>query len=176
MSILKNQDLSFVTQELEFKLESTTSGATFSSDGIYRYLLWRRLREGNNFVLFVGLNPSTADESNDDPTIRRCKGFATKWGASGILVANLFAFRATYPKDLYAFEEPVGEMNDTWIRVASRIANRSIACWGNHGVYKERASAVLTCLENPACLHMTKAGQPGHPLYLPSTSQPLPMQ
>ena len=84
--------------------------ANFSRCRRYRYALWRRWAPGDDYVLLVGLNPSTADHRRDDPTIRRCIGFARDWGYSGLCVANLFAFRATYPRDLFAADDPVAPL------------------------------------------------------------------
>ena len=85
------------------------SGAIFSECKKYRYLLWRKWGKSphSKYVMFVGLNPSTADESIDDPTIRRCICFAKDWGYDGLFMANLFAYRATYPVDMFKFAEPI---------------------------------------------------------------------
>ncbi len=82
--------------------------ANFSRCRQYRYALWRQWGDGDDFMLLIGLNPSTGDHRQDNPTIRRCMGFAHDWGYSGLCVANLFAYRATYPKDLFAATDPVG--------------------------------------------------------------------
>ena len=102
----------------DFKCKNSTEriskGARFSVDRKYRYALWRHWN-GNkerNYVAFVGLNPSTADEKTDDPTIRRCMGFARSWGFNGIWMINAFAFRATKPKDMKAAIDPIGPDND----------------------------------------------------------------
>ena len=170
-----NQDSSSVHARLEARLSASPKGAVFSSDCRYRYLLWRVWAGTEGLVLFVGLNPSTADEQTDDPTMRRCKSFAESWGATGFLVANLFAYRATKPTDLYAASTPIGTATDNWIDTASSLAGLTIACWGNHGTYRDRATRVLPLLRNPHCLRMTKVGHPSHPLYLPGSCQPMPM-
>ena len=90
-------------------LEST---ADFSFCGQYRYTLTRVWSLERGLVLFVGLNPSTADAERDDPTVRRCVGYARRWGFGGVLVANLFAYRATDPRDLLAVSYPIGPRND----------------------------------------------------------------
>jgi hypothetical protein len=92
------------------------------------------------------------------------------------MVANLFAFRATLPSDLRATQSPVGPENDDWISAASAYAERTIACWGNHGTYLGRAAEVLPKLERSEYLKMTKANQPSHPLYLPGTYKPKPIR
>ena len=95
--------------------------ANFSRCRRYRYALWRRWAPGDDYGLLVGLNPSTADHRRDDPTIRRCIGFARDWGYSGLCVANLFAFRATYPRDLFAADDPVGPRNDAWQQLKDEL-------------------------------------------------------
>lgn len=149
--------------------------ANFSRCRRYRYALWRRWAPGDGFVLLVGLNPSTADHLRDDPTIRRCIGFARDWGYSGLCVANLFALRATYPEDLLAAEDPVGPRNDQWLRRLARNAGLVVGGWGNHGRYRDRADQVLPWLPEPHCLRLNQSGEPAHPLYLPRHLTPFPM-
>jgi hypothetical protein len=123
------------------------------------------------------LNPSTADAVRDDPTIRRCIGFAKAWGAGGMVVVNLFAYRASSPRILFAAEDPVGPQNDRHLlRVLSRAGQVVVAAWGSHGSYRDRDAEVLQLLMRRRihieCLGRTADGQPRHPLYLPA-SQPL---
>jgi hypothetical protein len=172
MSISMNQDLSIVRGNFRTELAARDSGAIFSGDRIYRYLLWRKWSDSLPLILFVGLNPSTADETQNDPTIRRCKAFAMKWGGGGVIIANLFAFRATFPDDLRAAVQPVGEENNSWIQIGSESASRTIACWGNNGSYLKRSAVVFPLLLRPEYLRITKAGQPSHPLYLPGSLKP----
>mgnify|MGYP001397548464 CR=1 FL=1 len=153
---------------------TTPTGAIFSPCQRYRYALWRRWEAEPSYVLFVGLNPSTADAERDDPTIRRCIGFARAWGYGGVLVGNLFAYRATLPRDLKAAGDPVGAENEVWLRGLAERANLVVAAWGNHGSFRQQAGAVLPLLPEPHALHVTQQGQPGHPLYLPRTCQPFP--
>jgi hypothetical protein len=167
-----NQNLSSTHVSLEAALNRAENGAVFSHDRRYRYLLWRRWSGSERLVLFIGLNPSTADETQDDPTIRRCRSFAESWSASGFMIANLFAYRATFPSDLRTEKSPVGNENDSWISAASGYAIRTIACWGNHGTHLGRAGEVLPLLVRPEYLRMTKTGQPSHPLYLPGILRP----
>jgi hypothetical protein len=173
MSILMIQDLSIVRTNLRTELTGRKNGAIFSDDRLYRYLLWRRWSNSLPLIFFVGLNPSTADETLDDPTIRRCKAFAMKWGAGGFMIANLFAFRATFPGDLRQAIEPIGSENDGWIGAGSEFASRTIACWGNNGSYLGRSSVVFPLLLRPEYLRITKEGQPSHPLYLPGGLEPV---
>lgn len=155
--------------------EGIGSGANFSRCRRYRYTLWRRWSNDGGQVMIIGLNPSTADAKRDDPTIRRCIRFARDWGAGGLVVVNLFAYRATYPVDLKAAPDPIGPRNDYWIR---RMAARSqvvVAAWGNHGALMDRAAKVQTMLRGKlCCLRRTAAGQPAHPLYLPAHLTPKP--
>lgn len=99
-----------------------TGGAHLSACGAYRYALRRTWDPARPAALFVGLNPSTADAERDDPTTRRCVRFARDWGFGGLLVGNLFAYRATRPRDLRAAAEPVGPENDWWLAALAREA------------------------------------------------------
>lgn len=141
--------------------------AILSKCGLYRYNLSRRWSDGKTCV-FVMLNPSTADASSDDPTIRRCIGFARREGCGGLVVVNLFALRATQPLALLAEKDPIGPMNDEFLIDA--IVNSSgpaIAAWGAHGTFMDRADTVRRMTDKPLwALGVTKAGQPRHPLYV----------
>jgi len=141
-------------------------GATLSPCGRYRYALWRRFGPGTE-VVFIGLNPSTADASHDDPTIRRCIGFARRWGHGRLTVVNLFAWRATDPSDLRAAEEPVGPDNMTTLQAAIARADQVIPCWGHLGDLHGQDQIVRRMLPSGArCLGFTKSGQPRHPLFV----------
>lgn len=155
------------------------SGAILSFCQRYRYALWRKWDPALPAMAWVMLNPSTADERSDDPTIRKCIGFAKRMNYGGIIVVNLFAWRATNPAQLPQVPEPVGPDNDT--SIASAIAYDfvgAVVCgWGRpaHRRVAVRALAVARILRagrvSPTCLHATKDGHPGHPLYLPYTSE-----
>ena len=146
------------------------TGATFSADGRYRYRLWRRWDRARPVVAFVMLNPSTADATRDDPTIRRCISFARAWGFGGVEVVNLFAYRATDPRVLRRARDPVGPGNDRQIARACREAALVVAAWGaSHA--GDRAAHVLRRLSAPRCFGTTRSGQPAHPLYLPRTAR-----
>jgi hypothetical protein len=147
-------------------------GANFSRCRRYRYNLWREWEPLKPRVLFIALNPSTADDRVDDPTIRRCIGYARDWGFGGLNVANLFAFRATHPADLKAADDPVGPRNDWWLRKLSAEAELVVAGWGNHGRFMNRADAVRHHLESIHCLKMNRSGEPAHPLYLRKSLRP----
>lgn len=146
------------------------SGAEFSDCKKYRYTLWRRWSSGP-VVMFIGLNPSTADETNDDPTIRRCIGFAKRWGFGGMFMMNAYAFRATLPKDMKRQKDPVGPGNDAAILRVSRLANLIVGAWGVHceTSRESRVCEIVGC--NVFCLGKTKGGRPRHPLYLNSLTQ-----
>lgn len=149
-------------------LVNSESGAFISPCRNYRYGLWRRWEDNAPYVLFIGLNPSTANEHEDDPTIRRCKRFAADWGYGSIYMANLFAFRATNPKDMLNSEGPVGKNNDDWLRKLSRDAGLIVCAWGSHGKHLGRDEKVNGLLAGYKlkCLGVTKDGQPRHPLYI----------
>jgi hypothetical protein len=158
---------------IELDLAPNSSGASFSPDRRHRYLLWRDTGSGHGTALFIGLNPSTAAESVNDPTIRRCITFSRNWGFSRLIVANLFAYRATKPADLRSSNEPIGPLNDQWIEFASRTADLTIAAWGNDGLWLGRHRSVLPLLVRPMCLGMTKQLAPRHPLYVHGGQQPM---
>jgi hypothetical protein len=124
-------------------------------------------------MLFVALNPSTADATNDDPTIRRCIGFARSWGFGGVIVANLFAYRSTDPAGLRRVADPIGPRNDWWLSKLSGESELTIAAWGIHGSLLERDQAVLPKLKNVHHLGLTRHGNPRHPLYLPKHARPI---
>lgn len=150
-----------------------TKAATISDCGRYRYHLARRWADGL-MLPFVMLNPSTADAAIDDPTIRRCVGFASDHGFAGIRVVNLFALRATDPSELRSQPEPIGPENDGWLEGTFAQAAREdlpvIAAWGVHGVFRDRDRQVVAIARRVgaqlACLGTSKAGHPRHPLYI----------
>ena len=140
--------------------------ASFSSCRTYRYSLSRIWDKQKKFVLFIGLNPSTADEEVDDPTIRRCSGYAQKWGYGGFIMVNLFAYRTTLPSNLKKVKYPVGKDNDKYIVKLSKKADITVAAWGNNGNLYSRDKQILNLVPNLKCLKVNKSGQPAHPLYL----------
>lgn len=150
----------------------------FSPNRLHRYTLWRNW--GNlrgNYVQFIGLNPSTADETQDDPTVRRCINYAKSWGYDGMCMTNAFAYRATDPYDMYDFQEPIGERNDEFLRAVSQGTNLVIACWGVHGSHLGRDRQVIELFKGEQSLHclgLTKDGCPKHPLYLRKDLKPIP--
>ena len=150
------------------------SSANFSRCRTYRYALRRQWNPRGPIVLFVGLNPSTADETADDPTIRRCVGFARDWGFSAMVMANLFAYRATDPRDLRVTHDPIGPRNNWWLASLPNQVDLVVAAWGIHGTLLDRDETVLRSLDRVCCLGRTKAGHPRHPLYLSRTATPAP--
>jgi hypothetical protein len=149
--------------------------ASFSSCRQYRYALWRTWDESKPYAMFIGLNPSTANETEDDPTIRRCIGFSKSWGFGGLCMVNLFAFRATEPRDMMSSNEPIGSENDLWIKQFSEDAGVIVAAWGNDGSFMGRSEKITTMLPGLKCLKTNKTGEPAHPLYQPGSAIPVDM-
>lgn len=148
--------------------------AELSDDGRYRYRLARSWGPGNS-VGWIMLNPSTADASADDATIRRCMGFARFWGYDGIIVCNLFALRSTDPDKLFAPgalpSEIIGPTNDLFLAQLAAMVPRIICAWGNHGSLLQRDAHVVEVIRSLQFatlwhLGLTKQGQPKHPLRL----------
>lgn len=187
--------------------EYLASGAIVSGCGKYRYRLWREWRLGNSpqwdmwtdddgapivdgagqqlgeplSALFIMLNPSTANGDQDDPTIRRCVAFAKAWGFDRMEVVNLFAWRATDPRDILAMTakgDPIGPDNQHHVDRALNDAGLVICAWGANGGHIGQDETMLGWIEEnirehqPHALRLTKAGHPAHPLYLPATLRP----
>lgn len=151
-----------------------TAGAEFSPCRQWRYALWRQWKwEGySRQVMFIGLNPSTADETQDDPTVRRCIRFARDWGFGGLIMMNAFAFRATDPRVMKVAADPVGPGNDEALAYRRTQVGLIIAAWGVHCPV-DRERRVCEVIGAPIfCLGRTKAGKPKHPLYLRADSKP----
>lgn len=145
--------------------------AEFDQTRAYRYVLRRHLMLGEEgkHVTFVMLNPSTADENFNDPTVTRCIRFAQSWGFAVLEVVNLFAYRSTYPQVLTVTEDPVGPENDRYITTSAWWADLVVCAWGNHGIIRDRGSEVkelLRPLAEVVHLGLTKRQQPRHPLYV----------
>lgn len=155
--------------------------AVFSPDRLYRYILRRKIASNDRQILrryhfgplclFICLNPSTADETINDPTVRRCIGYATQWGFEYLEVANIFAFRSTDPKGLYGDIDPIGPYNNFHIYEAAGRADYIVVAWGNNGQLMARGNTVLCNLYflSKTIHHfgLTLKNQPKHPLYLP---------
>jgi len=154
--------------------------AWLSDCGTYRYALYRRWSEGCNpdnykVLTFIMLNPSTADGYKDDPTVRKCIGFAMKLGFDAIWVLNLYALRSTDPKGLWKHGDPVGPDNDEHLRTMIEKGDTVIAAWGAHAK-PERVAEVVKLLPKMQCLGYTKGRQPRHPLMLAYTTPLIPFE
>lgn len=154
----------------------TPAGATFSACRRWRTLLWRQWDAALPVANFLMLNPSTADERVLDPTCARARAFAAAWGYGSLLVTNVFAWRATDPRDMRAARDPVGRGNDAAILRAARASSLVICAWGNHGAHLGRSYAVRALLRKAGIdlhvLRLTGADEPAHPLYLPGRLRP----
>lgn len=153
-------------------------GALLSNCERYRCWLTRPTELSNPSrppAFFVMLNPATADSEVDDNTIRRCRGFARTWGCDGLVVANLYAFRTPYPEALFKEEDPVGVDNDYWLLKLAKEHRQVVCAWGANA-RADRVQAFWGLMQAAGaqlrCLRITKAGTPGHPLYIPG-EQPL---
>jgi len=146
--------------------------AVISDCGTYRYRLTRTWDTAKPTVAFVMLNPSTADETRDDPTIRRCLGFAKDWGYGSLVVVNLFGLRSADPTRLHEHADPVGPANDDYLRAVCADAEQVVVAWGAKGSFKDRALKVADMLETDLyALNTTKDGHPNHPLYQPADAE-----
>lgn len=162
----------------------------FSKDRKYRYQLWRKWDMANDlvadhggsygrakgsFLMVIGLNPSTADENKNDPTVTRCIDFAMRWGFDSLCMMNAFAYRATDPKAMQRTFNPIGDKNDIHLTAVMIDCHRSggiiLGAWGNHGRHMNRGRAIRQMARAFACVPLhslgtTKYGEPRHPLYL----------
>ncbi|MET0589303.1 MAG: DUF1643 domain-containing protein [Novosphingobium sp.] len=164
------------TRGLDFRHDPANgSGAVYSACGKWRYLLWRIESRRAGLIGMGLLNPSTADHLRDDPTIRQCRMRARQAGAKGVLVWNLFAYRATKPADLKRAADPVGPDNDEAIALAAKLTRRTVLAWGTHGGHRRRDEEALAIVTGMACalwtLGLTAKGRPRHPLYLPTETR-----
>ena len=165
----------------------------FSPCRKYRYTLWREWSVGDTllfaeppkekivtppgdfkYLMVIGLNPSTADETKDDPTIRRCIDFAKRWGFGALCMTNLFAWRDTKPANMRKAAEPIGAENDRYLLECARGAGLILAAWGKNGSFMRRDTAVLSLLPSVHRLRLNDDGSPEHPLYIPATTLPVP--
>jgi len=156
------------------------SGALLSDCGRFRYKLWRIFDETLPLLVFVMLNPSVADASVNDPTVLKCMGFAHRLGFGGIVVVNMFAYRATKPSDLKKAGWPTGgEMNTLTISDAAKAAKvwggEVVCAWGVNARGRPEAAEMLALLRGcgvvPKALRLTPDGVPWHPLMLPYSCQ-----
>ena len=155
-----------MVKEKRFDKDGTDSLAIFSDCEKYRYILRRVWDENKGRAVFIGLNPSTADEMKNDPTVSRMVSLSKSWGFGGVSVCNLFAFRATFPTDMKKAGNPVGDENDFFILREIQDADKIIACWGNHGKFLGRSENFVKNLGGYSHFGLTKQGEPHHLLYL----------
>lgn len=146
--------------------KTTMPSAIFSPCRKYRYALYREWNPSKPLLMIIGLNPSTADEIQDDPTIRRCIDFAKRWNYGQLIMMNLFAIRGTDPKIIKDVPDPIGEENDKYLKEMGEKASLILGAWGSHGIYQNRGKKVRSMFKLVHILGLTKNGQPKHPLYL----------
>ena len=150
--------------------------AVFSPDRVYRYVLRRRVGLSDGICTFVMLNPSTADEERDDPTVGRCKRFARDWGFGTLFVVNAFAYRATDPRELGKVNDPIGPGNDRAIRDAAKTSGLTVAAWGNGGEMNGRSDSLRSLFRESGVplyhIGLTASGEPRHPLYVSKDQTP----
>ena len=156
--------------------------AVFDQTGCYRYRLTRNWDDSKPTLAWCLLNPSTADASTTDPTLRRVMDFSSRWGFGSVDVVNLFAWRSPVPSQLSLVPDPVGAGNDEHVGRAARDADAIVVAWGNHGVLPNPVSGSKRCDEVRALLEArrqpllalgaTSKGQPRHPLYVPADRRP----
>ncbi len=149
--------------------DNVDCGAEFSVCRRYRYQLWRQWRDDGHTICFIMLNPSTATDILNDPTVERCQRRASMLGAGRLVVVNIFAWRATDPQDMLTAADPVGPLNNQAILEEALAADQVILAWGNHGKHLGRGDVRVLLKEanvHPMVLQMTQEGEPQHPLYL----------
>lgn len=142
--------------------------AIIDSTGKYRYSLSRTWDTNLEKIIFILLNPSTADAYVDDNTVKKCIKFAETWKFGSLEIVNLFAYRATDPRVLITVDEPIGKENDRYILESVKNANKIVVGWGNKCCFSSRDIDVLNLLSNYKlyCLDINKTGKPKHPLYV----------
>jgi hypothetical protein len=155
----------------------------FSPCRKYRYTLWRKVpvtfsfderKWSGPYVQFIGLNPSTANEVQNDPTIRRCIDFASRWGFTQMCMTNLFGFCSAYPQEMMASADPIGE-NDRYLEEVGRNAGLIVAAWGAFSCAIERGKKVQELFKGRLHhLGLNSDGSPKHPLYLRKDTTPIP--
>lgn len=173
-----------ISQWLVASLMDHERDVLLSPDGAYRYILTRRWGDASRpadlkILGWVGLNPSTADAVKDDATIRRCVGFAKRWGYDAIAMLNLFAYRATSPVVMRRVVDPIGPLNDIVLETMAGHCDKLVLCWGAHGTHRNRSDVVVGNLRR---LHqrdlmmfgLTKSGEPLHPVRLPNDRELIP--
>lgn len=155
----------------------------FSPCRRYRYTLWREWTlplerwDPSRYAVFIGLNPSTADEVVNDPTIRRCIDFANRWGYGALCMLNLFAWRDTKPQKMMKAVDPIGPLNDHYLFRLAQDAGIVVAAWGKHGSHNGREDYICDLFEEANIplhrLRLNNDGSPEHPLYIPADTVPV---
>jgi len=158
--------------------ETLSRTAVWSKCRAYRFQLVIRWQPAGPLANWVMLNPSTADEFQNDPTVERVERRCREAGFAGVIVTNIFGYRSTAPQRLYELADPVGRVNNRWIVRSAEQASEVVCAWGTHGAHLGRGAAVRRLLEQRGLalkvLHLTAGGEPVHPLYQPYTRQPRP--
>jgi hypothetical protein len=156
-----------VTPTVTVRPDGVRCWALFSSCRRWRYSLFRDFTDETNprRLNVIALNPSTADETSDDPTVHKLQKWARLWGYDGVVVTNIFAWRSTDPKALRAVVDPIGPDNDHWLRVEAQSAAAVLVAWGDSGPGDWRPRDVLRLLSGIElwCLGRTGSGSPRHP-------------
>lgn len=153
-------------------VQTMISGAEFSSDRKYRYALWRVWDRSKPLVMFIGLNPSTANAILNDPTITRVTNFARDWGYGGFYMMNLFGIVSSKPEILLTDPDPLGD-NDQWLEIIAAKCERIVFAWGVFKQARTRAEEVKKRFPGAYCLKKTKEGHPWHPLYVSAATKPI---
>ena len=165
---------------MDIPTKAIKSIAEFSECMQYRYSLIRDFASGKGSINFIMLNPSTANETFNDPTVARCENRAIDGGFAQMVVTNIMAYRATDPNDMRSSNDPVGSENDKAILAFAEKADEVICAWGEHGKFLDRGNHVKALLKShnisTKALKINKSGHPAHPLYLPKKLEPFVWQ
>ena len=146
--------------------------AIFSPCRKYRYALWRIWDEKKPIAMFIGLNPSKANEKENDPTINRCISFAKSWNFGGLYMTNLFAYCTSSPSIIKSIHDPIGKDNDMWLKIIQKKTSIIMVAWGNQGRYLNRSKKIIKLFSKLKCIKKNRTGEPSHPLYLKSNLKP----
>lgn len=156
----------------------SSASALMDETGKYRLELsriWDSAEKNIRMILFIMLNPSTADALVNDPTVRRCMNFAQSWGYGGLYIGNLFAYRSTDPAELIRLSragfDAVHENNDSHLRRMQKDSETTVFAWGNEGRLQMRDTEIIDKFPGAFCLGKNQNGTPKHPLYVPAYTQ-----
>lgn len=156
------------------KINFTESSAVFSPCRKYRYTLKRVWDKSKPMVMFIGLNPSTANETKSDNTVTRCVNFAASWGFGGMYMMNLFAYVSTNPDELITSGEPIDENNFYLYQIAAECQTIIFAWGASFKQHQNRMNKVKKMFPGAYCIKISKTGEPCHPLYMNSKLKPIP--